>query len=302
MNRYSYILALAFVASCLSANAQSLEELLKNAYLSYSEGQFTDAEGYINEAVDSKKGQTSELAWHIRGFIYKDIYVEVDEGSRSSAAREKAVESLIKSTTLDISKEMYESNSRALKYLSISYYNDASEILRERNPENLSESEDYYNKYKDISKRLYPDSSFVQNDILFLLSLATAHRKIYESDRAANELHWEITNKTLDRVLELDPTNFPAYYSLGVSYYNKGASNLEKLVEADIADIVQIQGESIRSIKVALPFMLRAYEINPESIETVKGIKWIHFNLDNNEEHKKFDDKHKELELDRLKN
>ncbi len=302
MIRHLYILSLAFITFGLSAKAQSLDELLKNAYLENEKGNYSEAEAYINDAIAIKKGQSSELAWHIRGFIYKDIYAEVDQAVRTSKAREKAVESLFKSIELDLAHEIYESNSRALKYLSISYYNDASEILRERKPTELADAEKYYESYKNITLKLYPDSNFTQNDILFLLSLATANRKIYESDRKANELYWHMTNKTLDRVLEMDPLNYPAYYSLGVSYYNKGANNLEKLVEADIADIVKIQGESIRSIKVALPFMLRAYEINPESIETVKGIKWIHFNLDNKEEHELYDKKHREMELNRLKN
>jgi hypothetical protein len=302
MIRHIFILSLAFLAFGFTARAQSLDELLKYAYLNYDSAKYSAAEAYINQAIATKKGQSDETAWYIRGFIYKDIYVEVDKGMRSSKAREYAVESLMKSNDLDLDGNLYESIAGALKYLSISYYNDASEILRERKPEELPRAEDYYNNYKSITLKLYPDSAFLQNDILFLLSLATANRKIYESDREANEFHWHMTNKILDRVLELDPLNYPAYYSLGVSYYNKGASNLEKIVEADIADIVKIQGESIRSIKVALPFMLRAYEINPESIETVKGIKWIHFNLDDQENYKEFDNIHRELELHRLKN
>jgi hypothetical protein len=298
----TYICALAIAALSVKGMAQSHDELMRNAYLQYDIKNYQEAISFIEEAVKTRKGQTDELAWHIRGFIYKDMYGEKETSNRQSPARESAVNSFKKSCELDKENKLRIENHKALKYLAVSYYNDASDVLRERKPDQVDQAEKLYTAYKDITLFVYPDSNFRQNDILFYLSLATAHRKIYESNREKNEAHWHYTNQALDKVLDIEPLNFPANYSLAVSHYNKGAFVLEKLPEADgIIDIMRLQGESVRSIKVALPFMLKAFEINPESIEAVKGLKWITFNLDQTEEHEKFEQMYREM-LDSKRN
>ena len=100
-------------------------------------------------------------------------------------------------------------------------------------------------------------------------------------------------------VLELDPRNWAANYSTSVAYYNKGAYDLQKLENIEsIPDIYQIQSESIRSIEIALPFMYKAYEIDPDQIDAVKGLKWIYFNLHKFDESEQMEQKEKSLQGD----
>lgn len=283
----------------LSVQAQSVEELVRRAVLKYSENDYRAAASEIDEAVQLKKGETDERAWHIRGFVYKDIYVKEDKRARSSEAREVAVFSLKRSVELDKEGVLDKNNKGALAVLAASYYNDASDIIEERDPENLHQAEEYYAKYRDITAFLEPDSSLESKDIDIHLAMATAHRKIYEEDRENNELHYEISNEHYSKVLDIDPDNWPALYSVGVAYYNKAAYNLERLPEMEIYDVIKTEGESIRSIQSALPFMTRAYEVNPERIEGVKGLKYIHFNLNDEEQHDFFNEKLEEMEKER---
>src|SRR5690606_28835682 len=126
----------------------------------------------------------------------------------------------------------------AITYLSISYYNDAIEIMDSRNPEEIEKADGLYERYKAVTLYLYPDSVMTGNDVDYYLAMSTAHRKIYERDRTKNDAHWELSNDYLKRVLDLEPQNWAALYSTSVSYYNKGAFNLERLPEAQgITDI-----------------------------------------------------------------
>lgn len=280
------------------ARAQSVEELVRRAVLKYSENDYRAAAAEIDEAVQLKKGENDERAWHIRGFVYKDIYVKDDQRARTSEAREVAVFSIKRSVELDEEGVLDKNNRGALAVLAASYYNDASDIIEERNPETLYEAEDYYAKYRDITAFLEPDSSLIEKDIDIHLAMATAHRKIYEANREENEIHYELSNEHYSKVLDIDPDNWPALYSVGVAYYNKAAYNLERLPEMEIHDVIRTEGESIRSIQSALPFMTRAYEVNPERIEGVKGLKYIHFNLHDEEQHEFFNEKLEEMEKD----
>jgi tetratricopeptide (TPR) repeat protein len=290
MKKILHILILIFgVAS--AANAQNLDDLIQKAYLLYNnEKDYEAAREQIDAAVQTKKGATSAMAWHIRGFIYKDIFASSERDNFDSNARRQAIESFKKSISLDENEEFLETNRKALNFLAKSYWNNASDIIDARKADEVDSALDSFNAFKEVYTYLHPDSTITDKEVQVNLALATAHRKIYEGNRERNKEHWDISNAYLMKVLDLDPLNWDANYSLGVSYYNKGAFNLERLPDIEaIVDIYKVQGESMQSIQGALSFMLKAYEIDPERIETVKGLKWITFNLHQYPESQKYD-------------
>jgi len=288
-------IAVLILATTCAASAQPVDELIRRAYLKFNEKDYQSAAADIDEVVSLKKGEVNELAWHIRGFIYKDIYLYEDQGDMTSEARDVAVYSLLKSVDLDDDKVLYINNEKALRHLAASYFNDATDVINDRNPSTIDQADEFYSKFRSISVRIEVDTIVKARDIDFLLAMATAHRKIYEQKREENIDHYNKANEYYKKVLEIDPDNWPALYSIAVNSYNKGAYNLEKLPELDIHDIIRTEGESIRSIQFALPFMTRAYEVNPERIEAVKGLKYIHFNLNDIEKSKFFEQEHERL-------
>src|SRR5690606_19803768 len=208
-----------------------------------------------------------------------------EQNDVNSKARDEAIYSHKKCIENDPEGRLVAQSRNDITYLSISYYNDAIEIMDARNPKEISEADKLYDQYRDITLYLYPDSVLKNSDVDYYLAMSTAHRKIYERDRGKNEANWEFSNDYLTRVLELDPENWAALYSKSVSYYNKGAFNLERLPEAQgITDIYRIESESMRSIEFALPYMMKAYEIHPDKIEAVKGLKTIYRTLNKLEE------------------
>jgi hypothetical protein len=274
-----YILILLFCFIGLSSSAQ-VDEQIREAYGFYVDGNHKEAARIMDEVVTTKKGSVNKEAWHFRGFIYKDIFLEKEDGAEAYEAREIAIESLKKSIQFDEAESLAENNTKALRVLGVSYFNDASEVIDERDPKTIDKADVLYYNYREVMKYLYPNTSLKDKDIEFYLAMSTAHRKIYEKDREANIKNWEISSDYLMRVLELDPDNWAANYSQAVQHYNKGAYDLQKLENVEsIPDIYQIQSESIRSIEIALPYMYKAYEIDPDQIEAIKGLKWIYFNL-----------------------
>jgi len=268
------------------------QDKMQEAYALYNQGMYLKASEVIDEVVEHKRGKNDRVAWHIRGFIYKDIYINIDNADRDSEARTAAVESLKRSYQLDEAGTLEEQNRKALRYLGVSYFNDASEIIEERQEYKLDKANDKYLAYKDVILFLYADTNLLEKDVEFYLAMSTAYRKLYEDDRENREDYWEKSNHYLLKVLEIDPANWAANYSLAVSHYNQGAYKLQKLPSVnDIMDLYEVQSESIRSIEMALPFMLDAYEINPGKIETIRGLKWIYFNLHREKESQQMDEK-----------
>lgn len=302
MNKKLSTILLLFMVISAGLSGQSVDELLQKAYLHYNEKNYDLARIDIDQAVSMRKGEERSLAWHIRGFIYKDIYLQQEKGNKQSEARNEAVKSFERSLLFDSAGEYTEMNHKALKAIAISFWNDASELIDSGDTAMFDRATNLYDQYRSLHKLIYPDSSLVEKDVQLYLAFATAHRRIYESDREANEAHWHKSNDYLKKTLTADPLNFDAYYSLAVSHYNRGASNLERLPEIEaISDIYKVQGESMRSIQGALPFMMKAYEIDPERIEAVKGLKWITWNLHLFEESEGYDQKLNNMQKEEFK-
>jgi hypothetical protein len=276
--------------------AQSAEELVQAAYKLQVQKNHDEAKVIINKALESPGGDKDKLVWHVRGFVYKDLFVENRDNEESEEYRSQAVESFLNSMKFDKDEMLLQQNVKALEFLAISQFNDASDIISNHNPENIQKAEECYNSYRAILTQLNPDTVLTKKDIEYYLAMSTAHRKIYESDRQSYDAYWGTSNEYLEKVLDLDPESFSALYSKGVSLYNRGAFHLERLPYVDIRDFLQVQSESMRSIEAALPFMLRAYEVDSTKIEAVRALKIIHFNLNKEEESERFNNILEDLE------
>ncbi len=279
-------------------------ELVEQAYLMYKKDSLSAAATLINQYVNTKNGSTDSKAWHMRGFIYKNIYIKLDGGedNLNSTAREEALKSFKKSVVYDEGGEYAEQNTKALQYLARTYWNNLSDIIAKEDPNTIDDANEYYLTFKETVVFTSPDVSMKERDVKFNLAMYTGHRKIYERDRVEYKDHWDKSNEYLKVVLEIDPENFSANYSMGVSHYNHGAYTLEKLPETEgIIDMYEIMHEGTRSIELALPFMLRAYEIDSTKIEVVKGLRIIYFNLNKEEQSKFFGDREKELREQQVK-
>src|SRR5690554_385528 len=282
-------LMLIFSFMAVMVVAQPQETL--DAYRAYQQKDYSKAVKLIDAAVQNATGKDDPMSWHIRGFIYKDIFNETDQKDRFSANRDISVEAFLRSLELDKKNEYRENNLKSLRYLASSYYNDAVLVMREMNKENIQESEDYYNTYKKIVQVSEPEIDITERDLTFYKALATCHRKIYEQDRDANKDYLYKALENYQFVLDLDPDNYGANYNTAINLYNEGAYGIEKIdAEAQIPTIVQVQAVSVEMFREALPFMLKAYEQDSTRRETLIALRGIYLSLNDNEEANKYRD------------
>lgn len=291
MNKMSKIGYILFLMLFLPILVLAQPPLTVEAYNAFQEQKLSDAQVLIDKAALSNEGKNDAMTWHIKGFVYKELFNIQDNKSRTSGNREIAVNAFARSIDLDINKEFLENNQKSIRYLASSYYNDAVLIIRDTDPGTIDESEKLYNKYKETTGLIEASPDFKNKDINYYKALATGNRKIYESDRDA---HKEFLMKALSNynyVLSLDPNDYGANYNMAINLYNEGAYNIEHLDnEAQIPAIVKVQAVSIELFKEALPYMLKAHELNPEREETLKGLRGIYLSLNDEAEANKYRD------------
>lgn len=75
-----------------------------------------------------------------------------------------------------------------------------------------------------------------------------------------------------------DSTNtFDYNYRKGIEHYNKGVDIVNKIQGEPI--IENIQTEAKEEFTKALPFLQKAYSINPKNEKVLKGLQGVYFSL-----------------------
>ncbi len=78
------------------------------------------------------------------------------------------------------------------------------------------------------------------------------------------------------KAIEVNPTHEVAWFNLGVLYYNMGVKlNLKAKSATDADSSVYFNKEAELKYENALPFLQKAFEINPNSVETIHALKQI---------------------------
>jgi lipoprotein NlpI len=114
---------------------------------------------------------------------------------------------------------------------------------------------------------------------------------VYEKDRDKYKGFLFAALENYRVVLELDPDNYGANYNTAINLYNEGAYHIEQIdAEAQIPAIVKVQAESVELFREALPYLLKAYELDPQRRETLIALRGIYLSLNNNAEANKYRD------------
>ena len=98
------------------------------------------------------------------------------------------------------------------------------------------------------------------------------------------------------KAIEVNPTHEVAWYNLGVLYYNMGVKlNLKAKSVKDADSSVYFNKEAELKYENALPFLQKAFEINPNSAETIHALKQICLKTYRYEEYDLYDELEKKL-------
>ncbi len=106
------------------------------------------------------------------------------------------------------------------------------------------------------------------------------------------------------KTIEVDPTNYNAYYNLGALYYNKGVEYINKansIKDWKDPKIKELENQSLVEFKKALDPFIKAYELHPQDKVVLENVKNIYFRLRNDskemmEEYNKYNDKFQQLQ------
>jgi len=280
----SYILLIFLML--LGVNAFAQPEKISNAIFHYQNGNLEKAKGSIDSACVDPSTINDPEAWHIKGFIYKELHKKLESASKGLTYRTVAIDAFNKSMSLDKENQRLDDNKKNLKALASTFYNDAATFL---DTVNYEKAVKYFNIFKETMSVGDPDYNFDKKEIEFKLALASQYSKLYETNRKARESFLNKTKELYADVIKMDSNNVSANYNMGILYYNQAVNIIKEMdYDVDIFELSNTQDNTIVLFKESLPYMEKAYQLDPDRKETLIGLSGIYFSLNEEEKSKAF--------------
>lgn len=268
--------AILFALSAILAMALRAQDPLVEALRKYQAGDLAGARVLVDEAVVSPQHTANAEAWLLRGFVYKDIYKAKSGTREADAARDSALVSLYRTLVIDRDSTYRDNALQAYDFLSRSCYNEAAKALGEGLDTRAVE---LFDAYRESVLRVRPETDLRARSAEFANALGTLYTKRFNEDRTRTEW-FERATETYQGVLRIDPENYGANYNLATLFYNMGVYRIRALqAEADLITMQQVQEVAREYFQLALPFMLKAHDMNPGRRETLLGLEGIYYSL-----------------------
>jgi tetratricopeptide (TPR) repeat protein len=246
----------------------------------YRAGKLGEAQKAIDAAVKEPAYSQDHYSWYVRGFIYKDLFKQLSKSDPETTTREEAVSSFFKAIELDKENENLDDNKTNIKFLATTYYNDAGNALIRQK---FEVAQKHFQNFKNTLEKAGLSSDVQDKELEYLFALASAYTVGYQNDKT-KEHYFTETEKIYQNILKSNPENIGANYNLGILYYNKAVSIYNELdYDTDIFLFMEIQDKTVEIFKQALPFMEKAYKLDPKRKETLKGLEGIYHSLNETE-------------------
>ncbi len=290
MGRILYItIAFACLMFFCGTSASAQHEKVVYAVAQVQSGEVDKAKSAIDSAVTDPVTSVDYETWYLKGYIYKELYRKYDASSRGLGYRNEAIAALKKSIQLDTAKQNLDVNRQNLRSIAGTFYNDAVSFM---DTTNHAKAVQYYKLFKETMLLGDPQFNFEKRDIEFKLALATQYTKLYDTDRKRNESFFALTKDLYSEILKLDPNNVRANYNMGLLFYNQAVNIINEMdYDVDIFTLSNTQDNTIVLFKQSLPYMEKAYELDPGRKETLIGLSGIYFSLNEEEKYKFFQNK-----------
>jgi tetratricopeptide (TPR) repeat protein len=239
----------------------------------------------VDRAVRTEVHAENPEAWLLRGFIYKDLFKGMPAGPQADDIRQQALESLYTCMAFDQPGTYKDNATQAYEFLVRSSFNDAAKAL---NVQDTERAQKQFADYKNAVLRLDPKANITGKEVEFGNALGTVYTKQFNAFRTDTVL-FDRAVEAFMRVLRMDPGNYGANYNLATLYYNRGVYNIQAIsADVDIPTMDMIQMASKEYFMKALPYMLKAHEMNPSRRETLLGLEGIYYSLQDQQNADKF--------------
>ncbi len=285
MKRIAYIAF--FLSFCLITKAQK-DSILKAQSL-YTAKAYSEALVAINSVVSSKNAEDLEQAYLLQVFILKD-YAKVSNPQQSH---------IFRSIALEVIEKLYQMKTSAdikslAKYLSQTFNNDAVQSIT-NNKLDIAESQ--FGKYMIAAQYCMNPSEIKNRQIDFKNAMATAYYNNFMSATVKTEADFKKAELAYKAVLELDPENITANYSIAVLYYNLAVDYITNINpdETDLEKISALQDKMSPLFRQSQPYFEKANNLAPERTDVLQGLKYVYYNLNVVDKLKDVEDKLKKL-------
>lgn len=294
MNRIINILFLLFSMTVVYGQHNKYCLYDDAAIKAYQEKQFDEARLLMDSALQNCEEVTNDpYAYHVKGFICKDIFKTKEKDDVNSPARECAINAFKKSVQLDTAGVYQKNNFAALKALANSYYNDAASLF---DTNNYQRALILYNKFKELTSFFNPNYDFTSKDVVVNNVMGLIYKEKYLNNKEKYAVYLDSSIASYSKTIELDSMNYSAYYNLGVIYYNKGVDLILSLDdESDLLYVIEAQEKQLEYCQKALPYLKKAYAIRP-SKEIVEGFRGIYLSLNDDEKYQFYTNELKKFE------
>jgi tetratricopeptide (TPR) repeat protein len=112
------------------------------------------------------------------------------------------------------------------------------------------------------------------------LTQAVVCEKLSETEKGQEEKYFKKSESLYKEVIKSDANNSRANYNLAILYYNKAVNIIDKLdADSDLITIDKIQDQCVLIFKLSLPYMTKAYQLNPNKKDVLEGLAGIYFAL-----------------------
>lgn len=258
----------------MSFTGWSQNLLTQRAYQEYENENYETAKTFIDSAIVSELEMNASQTWRLRAFIYRRL------GSQDTSKRSIAIQSIYESNKLDTNNVYKEKNAQTLNQIIRLYFIDAVNYL---NNNEIEKSKASYDTYMELYKtHISEDFEFTEESLNYFNALASSIGKTLaeaESEEKIEELQ-SMMLQTYQKVIDVDNNNYNANYNSAIIYYNKGVSIILTLAsDASLEELITQQDKCIEYFKKSLPYMLQAYEQNPENLAVLEGLWGIYVNL-----------------------
>lgn len=149
---------------------------------------------------------------------------------------------------------------------------------------NILMKEEHYERAAQAAEQYL---SSYKKDTEVMLLYGTVQGRLFDSKPDKKEAHFEKRIAIYEKILKLEPNNLLANYNLGITYYNKGVEliNNEEVFEKDIFEFDQLLNVCAGLFQRALPFVLKANQLDPNNFNALKALEGIYYNLNEQEKY-----------------
>lgn len=274
MSGRNYILTLIVLCLSLVSLAQPGPLAIKAAKLADS-GDLIGAQNVIELALETEEAKEA-WTWYVKGFILKEIFVEIDNGNVYSKNRELAVESIVKAQELDDENAYSKDIRNALEFLAKTYFNHSVDQHETLDPEMMEGSEAFFVKFKETYLLADPMFDLSSYSVDYYNGLAKSYEKVHVM-RSNDQEYIEASIRYYKLALTLAPENYHANYNTAINYYNLAVNRIKKIDhQTEIIELLMIQEECLILFRQSLPYMLKAHKQNPKRKETLTGLMAIY--------------------------